>query len=71
MTPDQILHENKDNYSLENSSIRGLNIREDSGDDSMMTLYSLEIQTTGKNLQFKTQYDPTEAFDVAYGLKKK
>jgi len=71
MTLDQILIENKDNFALDNSSIRGLNIRDETDDESMMSLYGLEIQTTGKNLQFKTRYDPTEAFDSAYSLKKK
>jgi uncharacterized Zn finger protein (UPF0148 family) len=71
MMPDQILMDSKENYAVDNSSIKGLNIREDSGDESMMTWYSLEILTTGKKISFKTQYDPTEAFDIAYGLQKK
>jgi len=71
MTPEQILRDGKDNFSLDNSSIRSLNIRDETGDEDMMTWYGLEILTTGKSLKFKTQYDPTEAFDAAYGLEKK
>ena len=71
MTPDQILQEGKDNFSMDNSTIRGLKIKEETSDEGGMSLYYVEIQTQGKNLQFKTQYDPTQALDAAYHLEKK
>ena len=51
MTPDQILHEGKENFSVDNSTIRGLKIKEESSDEGGMTMYYVEIQTLGKNLQ--------------------
>jgi uncharacterized Zn finger protein (UPF0148 family) len=71
MTPDQILMEGKDNFSLDNSTIHGLKIKDETSDEGGMSMYYIEIQTQGKNLQFKTQYDPTEALEAAYHLKKK
>lgn len=70
MTPDQILLEGKDNFSLDNSTIRGLKIRDETSDEGGMSMYYVEIQTQGKNLQFKTQYDPTKALDAVYHLEK-
>jgi hypothetical protein len=71
MTPDQIILEGKENFAIDNSTIRGLKINEDTDDEGGMTLYYIEIQTLGKNLQFKTQYDPTAALDEAFHLEKK
>jgi hypothetical protein len=71
MAPDQILDEGKDNFSVDNTAIRGLKIKEETSDEGGMTMYYVEIQTLGKNLQFKTQYDPTEALDAAFHLEKK
>jgi hypothetical protein len=71
MTPDQILQEGKDNFVLDNSTIRGLNIREETNDEGGMTMYSLEIQGSGKKLQFRTMYDPTEAFNSVFNLTKR
>jgi len=71
MTPDQILRDSKENYAIDNSSIRGLNVRDEKGDEDMMNWYGLEILTTGKKITFKTQYDPTEGFNIAYGLQKR
>jgi hypothetical protein len=71
MTPDQILMDSKENYAIDNSSIRGLNVRDERGEEDMMSWYGLEILTTGKKITFRTQYDPTEAFNLAYGLQKR
>jgi hypothetical protein len=70
MTLDQIIRENKDNFTVDNASIKDFNIRDESGDD-MTNWYGVEIQTIGKKLKFRIQYDPTEAFNAAYGLHKK
>lgn len=70
MTPDQILQDGKENYALDNSTIRGLKIRDETDDEGGMTLYSLEIQTIDKKFQFKTQYDPTQVINAAFNLAK-
>lgn len=71
MSLDKILNENTENYSFENSSIQGLKIRNDTDDDGGASMYLVEIQTNGKNLQFKTQYDPSKIFHSAYNLSRK
>jgi hypothetical protein len=71
MTPDQILMDSKENYAIDNSSIHGLNVRDETGEEDMMSWYGLEILTTGKKITFRIQYDPTEAFNLAYGLQKR
>lgn len=71
MTPDQILMDSKENYAIDNSSIRGLNVRDETGEEDMMSWYGLEILTTGKKITFRIQYDPTEAFNLAYSLQKR
>lgn len=71
MTPDQILQDSKENYALDNSSIHGMNIRDEKSDEDLMRWYGLDILTTEKKITFKTHYDPTEGFNIAYGLQKK
>jgi hypothetical protein len=48
-----------------------LNVRDETGEEDMMSWYGLEILTTGKKITFRIQYDPTEAFNPAYGLQKR
>lgn len=71
MTPDQVLRDSRENYAIDNYSIRGLNVRDEQGEEDMMTMYGIEILTTEKSIAFKTRYDPTDAFNIAYGLQKR
>jgi hypothetical protein len=63
MSPDQVLADAKENYFIDNSQIRGLNVRDETGDEDMMNMYGVEIITTSKKFSFKARYDPTEAFN--------
>ena len=71
MTPEQILVDHKENYFVDNSRIVGLEIRDKSSDDGGADYYGVEIETVEKKLKFRTQYDPTDAFNSAYNLSKK
>jgi hypothetical protein len=65
MSPEEALLENKENFQVDNSSIRDVKSRSDGDEDRPM--FDIEIVTTMQKLRFKTQYDPGQVLKQAYG----